>query len=79
MTYSDTGIGHILLYNLGNMWQIGYAIVDEIHLTIATHLEVYGLGYNLGREGMYLGLYRIAVGRRCLDDAQIACTNQREL
>ena len=28
---------------------------------------------------MHLGLYRIAVGRRSLNDREVACTNQREL
>ena len=79
MTYCNTGIGNVLLYDLGYVFKIGNSIVDKINLTITGHLEVYSLRQNLGRESMYLGLYGITVRRRSLDNTKIARANQREL
>ena len=72
---SYTGIGHVLLDDLGDMFEVGYAIVDKVNLTVAAHLEVDGIGYNLGRKSVHLGLYGIAVGRRRLDDTEVARTH----
>ena len=79
MTDGHTGIRDILMYHLGNMSEIADAVVDEIHLSVARHLEVDGIRDNLRSECMYLCLYGIAVGWWCLDDTQVAGSNEREL
>ena len=65
--------------HLLQLLQVVDAVVHEEHLTVSAHLEINGLSHNLGREGMYLSLNGITVGRRRLDDAQVTGTHQREL
>ena len=79
VAHSHTSVGHILLDDLLDALQVVDARIDKVHLSVARHLEVDGVGYDLGAEGVYLCLYRIAVGWRRLDDAQVAGTQQREL
>ena len=76
VTDGDAAVGDVLMDHLGDMGEVADAVVDEIDLSVATHLEVDGIGDNLGREGMYLCLNRIAVGRGRLDDTQVARTNK---
>ena len=79
VAYGNTCVRHVLMYQLADALQVVDARIDEIHLTVARHLEVYGVCNNLSTKGMYLRLDGIAVGRRCLDDAQVAGSHQREL
>ena len=79
MTNGNAGIRHILLNHFLDTRQVVDARIDEIHLSVARHLKIDGVSNNLCAEGVYLRLDGIAVGRRGLDDAQVAGSNQREL
>ena len=79
MTNGDAGIGYVLQYHLLEVLQVGDAVVDEVHLSVARQLEVDGIGYDFGTKGVYLCLDGVSVGRRRLDNAEIAGTNKREL
>ena len=79
MSYSHSGIRHILLYHLLQTRQVVDTWIDEIDLSIARHLEINGISNNLCSKGMYLGLNGIAVRWWCLNDTQVACSHQREL
>ena len=72
-------VRHVLIDNLLDALQVVDARIDEVHLTIARQLEVDGVGNDFGAEGVNLRLDGVAVGRRRLDNAQVAGTNQREL
>ena len=76
---SDATVGDILQYHLLQVGQVADAVVHEVDLSVAAHLEVDGVDDNLGREGVNLGLYGVAVGRRCLDDTHVAGSDEREL
>ena len=65
--------------HLGNVLQVADAVVDEIDLPVARHLEVDGIGNDFGSEGVNLRLDGISVRRRRLYDAQVAGTDEREL
>ena len=65
--------------HLCNVGQVADTIVDEIHLSVARHLKINSVSDDLRTKSMYFRLNRIAVGRRRLDDTQIASTNEREL
>ena len=69
-------VGDVLVYYLGYACKVFNTVVYEIHLTVAAHLEVYGIGNDVGTESVNLCLYRVAVGRRCLYYAQVACSYQ---
>ena len=75
----DTGIGHVFVNQLLEAIDRGDAVGDDIHLAVAAHLEVDGVGNDLVAKRMYLRLDGAAVGRRCLDDGEIAGTHQRKL
>ena len=79
MTNGHTGIGDMGMDHLGNMGEVADAIVHEIHLPIARHFEINGIGNDLCTKGMYLCLNGIAIGWGRLDDAQVACAHEREL
>ena len=79
VTNGDAAVGDVLMNHLGNLVQLVDAVIDEIDLSVAAHLEVDGIGDDLCREGMYLCLNGIAVGWRRLDDTQVAGAHQREL
>ena len=79
MSDGDAGIRDILVDHLRDMRQVADAIVHKVDLSIARHLEVDGIGDDLGAEGVNLRLDGIAVGGWCLDDTEVAGTNQREL
>ena len=72
MSDGDAGIGDILMNHLFDMRQVTDAVVNEVNLSVARHLEVDGIGDNLCTKGMYLCLNGITVGRWCLDDTQVA-------
>ena len=75
----DTAVGDIFLNHLSEMRQVADTVVDEVNLPIARHLEIDGFDDDLWREGVNLRLDRIAIGRRCLDDAEITGSEEREL
>ncbi len=79
MTDDHTTVGHILMYEVCNLLKIGDAVVDKEHLTVATHLEVDGIGNDFVTEGTQLGMDGIAVGWRRAHDAHIAGSHQTEL
>ena len=79
VSHGDAGVRHILMDEFLDTCQVVDAGIDEVHLTVARHLEVDGVGNDVGSEGVYLRLYGVTVGRRCLDDAQVAGAHQREL
>ncbi len=79
MTYANAAVGYVSLYQCLQLLQVGNAVVDEEHLSVAAHLEVHGIGNNLLIEDMQFGLYGIAVGWRRLYDGQVACSHEREL
>ena len=79
MTNGHTGIGDVFMDEFLNMLEFANTVVDKIYLTIARHLEIDSIGDDLDSKGMDLGLNGIAVRRRCLDDTEIAGTNEREL
>ena len=79
VAHHHSGIGHILAHKGFQVGQIGDSVIDKIHLAVAAHFKVYGLGYGLGVEGANLCVYGIAVGRRCLYDAEVAGAHQAEL
>ena len=77
--YAYTAIGDITQNHRFQLRQILNPVVHEEHLSVTAHLEIDGIGDNLLIKSMHLGLYRIAVGRRSLNDRKVARTNQREL
>ena len=79
VAHAHTRIGYILMYHRLQLRQLGDAVVDDEDLPVAAHLEAHGLGNDLRREGMHLRLNGIAVGRRCLDDAEVPGAHEREL
>ena len=66
------GIGHIFPDQGGEVGQTGHTVGDDIDLSAAAHLEVHGFGNDLVAEGVDFGLDGAAVGRRGLDDAEVA-------
>ena len=76
MTDGDAGVRDILMNHFCNMCQIADAVVHEIDLSIARHLEINGIGNNLRTEGMDLSLDGISVRRRCLNDAEVTGTDK---
>lgn len=79
MTDTDTAIGNVALYHRFQFRKIGDAVVYKEHLPVTAHFEVYGIGNNLIAKSMHFRLNRITVGRRRLDNAQIARAHQGEL
>ena len=76
MSDGDTGIRDVFMNHLGDMRQIADTVVDEIDLSVARHLEIDSICDDLRAEGMYFCLNRIAIGRWCLDDTQVASTDK---
>ena len=76
MSDGHTGIRDILMDHIGNLLQLTDAVVHEIDLPIARHLEVDGISDNLCTESMYLRLNGIAVGGRCLNDAEVTSPDE---
>ena len=59
--------------------QFFHPVVQEEHLPAAVQLVVYDAFHLLLVEEDYLRLHRDAVGRRGVDDAEVACAEKREL
>ena len=79
MTDGDAGIGHVFLDQGRKVGQGRHTVGHDVHLAVAAHLEIHRLGNHLVAEGMYFGLDGAAVGRRCLDDAEVARPHERKL
>ena len=79
VSHSNAGIGHMLADQFDQFLQLADAVVHKEYLSAAAHLELNGFGNHLGAEAAELRLYRVAVGRWCLDDAQVAGSHQAEL
>ncbi|OAV68855.1 hypothetical protein Barb6XT_00767 [Bacteroidales bacterium Barb6XT] len=75
----DAGIGHFAADNCLNSGDMPDVIVDDKYLPVAAHLKVDSFADNVGVEAVHFRLYRIAVGRRRGDVAQIAGTHEGEL
>ena len=76
MTDGNTAVGNMTLDHHFEFHKIGNTIIHEEYLSVAAHFEVDGIGYDFFIESMYFRLNGITVGRRSLDDAQIAGTHQ---
>ena len=76
MTNGHAGIGDMGMDHLGDMGEVADAIVHEIHLSVARHLEVDGIGDDLCPKGVDLCLDGVTVGRRCLDNAEVAGSDE---
>ena len=76
MSDSHTGIRDIFMDHLRDMGQVADAIVHEIDLSVARHLEVDGISDDLSPKGMNLRLDGIAVRGRCLDDTEVTGADQ---
>ena len=72
MPYTDAGIGHQAMNHFLQFAQILDAVVHHKHLSVAAHLKADGIGNNILIKDMHLRLDGIAVGRRSLNDRQIA-------
>ena len=79
MSDGHTGIGHIFVDEILQVYQIADAVVHEKHLSVAAHLKVDGIGNHFFVKGMHLGVDGIAVRRRCLHHAHVSCPHQRKL
>ena len=72
-------IGDVSLDKIFEFGEQRNAVVDEIDLPVATHLEVNGIDDGLAIEGGYLRMDGMTVGRRRVDNAHVAGTHQGEL
>ena len=72
-------IRHQPLHQARHLRQVLHAVADEEGLPAPAHLIHDGVAYQLLAEVAQLGLDGLAVGRRGLDDAQVARPHQREL
>ena len=77
--YADAGVGHEAAEACGQLFHVADAVVYEEYLAAAAHFEADGVGYERVVERMYLGLYRIAVGRRRIDDREVAGSHEGKL
>ena len=76
---TDAGIGDVAMNHIGQFAQIAYAVVDNEDLSATAHLEIDGIDKHLFVIGVHLCLNGIAIGRRRLNDTEVACPHQREL
>ena len=53
-----------------------YTVVYDENLSSPAQFEIDGLAYDVFVEGVYFGLYRIAVGRRGRDGREVACSHE---
>ena len=74
-----TGIRNMIMNHLSDMGEVADAVVDEIYLSVARHLEVDSIDDDLCAEGVYLRLDGITVGRRRLNDTEVTGSDEREL
>ena len=73
MSYGHAGVWHVFVNHLCYVRKVADAVVDEVDLPVARHLEVDGIGDDFCSESVDFRLYGITVGWRCLYDAEVAC------
>ena len=56
-----------------------YAVVDEKDLSVAVYFAHNGFAYDVVVPFDDFGENGITVGRRCVDDGEVACTHERKL
>ena len=76
MSDSHTGIWDVFMDHLRDVGEVADAVVDKVNLSVTRHLEVDGIGDNLGAESVNLRLDGIAVGGRCLDDTEVTGSDE---
>ena len=79
VAHGDTCIGHHAVYHVLQLLQLLDAVVHEEDLAVARQLKVDGLGDNIVVQRAHSGEDGVAVGWRCGQRAQVACSHQREL
>ena len=79
MGYSDTASWYVTRNEVMYIHDVLHSVMDEEDLTVSSHLEEDGFADELTVEGAELSLYRIAVGRRRVDDTEVAGAHHREL
>ena len=79
MAYGDTGIGDKPLHQSGNFHDVLDPVMHKIDLTPARKLIDDGIADKFFVERPYLGADRVTVGRRCLDNRQVAGAHQGKL
>ena len=79
VAHGHAGVRDVPCQQLPQVLEGADAVRHDEHLPVAAHLEVHGLGDDLVAERVYLRLYRAAVGRRRLDDGEVARAHHGEL
>src|SRR5699024_11729107 len=72
-------VGHQLAYHIGHRFNIFDPVMDEKYLPAAGDFLQYGIAYKILVKTVDFSLNRLAVGRRCMDDAQVAVAHQWKL
>ena len=75
----DACIGHVFANEVLDVGELRDAVRNDIDLAVATELEIDGVGDDLMTEGVNFGANGVTIGRRGVDDAEIARAHQREL
>ena len=65
-------IGHILMNEVLNVRELRNAMGDDINLSVATEFEIDRIGNDLMAEGMNFRANGVTIGRRRVDDTEIA-------
>jgi len=76
MSHGDAYAGHFTPDHCLQLIDILDTVVHDEDLSVAADLEVHRIADDLHVEGVHLGLYRIAVGRRRTDGGEVACPHQ---
>ena len=76
VTDSHAGIGHIFLNQFFEILKRRDTVSNDVSLSVPTHFKIDGIGNDFVTEGVYLCLYRAAVGGWRLNDAKVARPHQ---
>ena len=68
-----------VFYHGGHIMDILHAVVDEKHLPAAVYFVLNGACDDIAVENLQFSMHRLPVGRRRIDDAEIACTHERKM
>ena len=79
VSYRHTAVGHAFFYEQFQFGEFRDAVVHEVHLSVAAHLKVDGIGNGIAAEADNLRVYGIPVGWRCAHDAHVPGAHEREL
>ena len=77
--HHHTRIGHILMNEVLNVRELRNAMSDDINLAVATEFEIDRIGNDLMAEGMNFRANGVTIGRRRVDDTEIARAHERKL